>query len=65
MLPGDIKTMVVENNERPAFPLSCPRSVRKLISECWDQDPTVRPSFEVIIERCHDLIKECLSARGL
>ena len=59
MLPGDIKAAVVDNKERPAMPLSCPRSVQRLIAECWDQDPNVRPGFEAIIERCQDLIKEC------
>jgi hypothetical protein len=41
------------------MPLSCPGPVRKLIAECWDDDPKLRPSFDVIIERCQDLIKEC------
>jgi hypothetical protein len=50
---------VVDKKERPAMPLSCPRPVQKLIAECWDHEAAARPSFEAIIDRCQDLLKEC------
>jgi len=31
--------------DRPPIPLTCPPVLAILISECWDQDPSLRPTF--------------------
>ena len=46
-----------DGNERPEFPLSCPRPVTKVIAECWDRDPAARPSFEDLLEKINALLK--------
>ena len=41
---------ILERNERPLIPQSCPSPLRKLITFCWDQDPNNRPSANEIVE---------------
>ena len=41
---------VVEENERPEMPEICPKNLRKLITRCWDKNPTSRPSFIEILK---------------
>eukprot|EP00007_Cunea_sp_BSH-02190019_P003786 CAMPEP_0174239006 /NCGR_PEP_ID=MMETSP0417-20130205/13160_1 /TAXON_ID=242541 /ORGANISM="Mayorella sp, Strain BSH-02190019" /LENGTH=614 /DNA_ID=CAMNT_0015317901 /DNA_START=276 /DNA_END=2116 /DNA_ORIENTATION=- len=42
---------VMDLHERPKIPKNCPRSLRKLISDCWSPLPTDRPAFQEIIGR--------------
>ncbi|KAG0589488.1 hypothetical protein KC19_1G023700 [Ceratodon purpureus] len=46
-LARNVKKKVL-NGERPNLPDHCPLELKVLIQECWDQDPTARPSFDVI-----------------
>lgn len=39
---------VLSNNARPMMPPSVPPRLAKLIKVCWDNDPNVRPDFEII-----------------
>lgn len=41
----------VRNKKRPKIPSTVPSCYKELIEECWDDDPTKRPTFESIIER--------------
>ena len=36
---------------RPTIPAKWPLEFRELISDCWQNDPDARPTFEVIVER--------------
>jgi serine/threonine protein kinase len=38
----------VKKGMRPALPDSLPVSMMSLIKQCWDADPTMRPSFSWI-----------------
>jgi hypothetical protein len=41
---------VGREGKRPEIPKNCPRRLQELIQKCWAQDPTLRPSFEQIVE---------------
>jgi serine/threonine protein kinase len=41
----------VTGGERPPIPDSTPAAFATLIRECWDQDPTLRPTFREIVDR--------------
>ena len=45
--PSDVKKMV-KKGQRPILPNHCPNKLKDLIHKCWHQDPTKRPSFDVI-----------------
>lgn len=34
---------------RPSIPRHCPRSLAKLMEQCWDTDPTKRPEMEEVV----------------
>jgi hypothetical protein len=36
---------------RPKIPSHCPASLKTLMDDCWNSDPTKRPSFEQIVQR--------------
>lgn len=42
------------NGERPQFPDDFNLSLRKLIEQCWDEDPKERPSFVKIVRTLGD-----------
>ena len=42
---------VVANENRPSFNTEIPSSYKKLIEECWNQDPSKRPTFEEIVNK--------------
>ena len=39
------------HHKRPSFPKDIPNEVCELIEECWDKDPTKRPSADEIVKR--------------
>ncbi|OHT04362.1 hypothetical protein TRFO_28121 [Tritrichomonas foetus] len=43
--------MLITNGERPDIPLSVPYFYAKLISDCWEQNPSDRPTFDDIVYR--------------
>ena len=45
-----VKAKVI-GGERPAIPLSTPRVVQRLFSECWHQEVGERPSFAEVVPR--------------
>lgn len=47
---------VIMNGERPLIPRYWPIRLQHLISECWDNNPIQRPSFNVIVNKM-ELIK--------
>lgn len=48
--------IVVENHERPIIPSSCPHRLSNLIQQCWQGDPSFRPSFSEILERLDNIL---------
>lgn len=51
-VPNDkVKDLVLHSDARPDLPLDLNPELRKLIVQCWDKDPDVRPSFAEIVRR--------------
>jgi len=42
---------VCDNNFRPEIPRDCPSRIAKLLEDCWQKEPSARPSFSSIITR--------------
>ncbi|KAJ3444155.1 serine/threonine-protein kinase edr1 [Anaeramoeba flamelloides] len=42
---------IVNNQARPDIPQSCPKSLAKLMKECWNEEPKKRPNFEHLYKR--------------
>ncbi|KAG0599871.1 hypothetical protein M758_12G184200 [Ceratodon purpureus] len=43
---------------RPKLPSECPKTLRSLISSCWDSNPERRPTFSFIRNRLQEIIQE-------
>ena len=41
----------IPNGERPDIPSHCNPFFEELITQCWQGEPTKRPSFSIILER--------------
>jgi len=54
----------VISGKRPAIPKDCPEDFAELIQDCWQNDPTARPSFSEIIEILNG-IRNSASSNGL
>eukprot|EP00339_Tiarina_fusa_P004751 CAMPEP_0117019868 /NCGR_PEP_ID=MMETSP0472-20121206/15180_1 /TAXON_ID=693140 ORGANISM="Tiarina fusus, Strain LIS" /NCGR_SAMPLE_ID=MMETSP0472 /ASSEMBLY_ACC=CAM_ASM_000603 /LENGTH=499 /DNA_ID=CAMNT_0004724931 /DNA_START=1 /DNA_END=1500 /DNA_ORIENTATION=- len=53
---------VCDNNFRPEIPRDCLPRIRRLLEDCWQKDPAVRPSFSTIIRRLDEiLVDACIS----
>lgn len=46
-----IISQVLNNDIRPLLPPEVNPAMRDLITQCWDRDPTVRPSFDEIVKK--------------
>jgi len=44
--------------ERPPIPKSCLPSLKKLMEDCWQKDPNLRPSFAEINVRLNEILVE-------
>jgi serine/threonine protein kinase len=51
LTPLQVMRRVVMDQKRPEIEDSVDRRVRELIEDCWDQDPGMRPRFEMILDR--------------
>lgn len=40
---------------RPTIPSSCSRELENLICACWNQEPTVRPAFDEIVQSLENI----------
>lgn len=40
----------VKSGRRLRIPKHCPKSLAKLIKQCWDGDPEKRPTWETILD---------------
>ncbi|GBG31592.1 Protein kinase, putative [Hondaea fermentalgiana] len=49
--------MAVEQGLRPEVPYACPRVYAQLMTECWEEDPLLRPDFGQILERLFAMTK--------
>ena len=47
-------TMVAIDHARPPFPHGMPRAVHSLIAAGWNNDVTVRPSFDSIVKKIQE-----------
>lgn len=56
--PNELREKILNSDSRPELPLGCPRKLKSLILECWDVDPTLRPTFSVICEKLEEIVKE-------
>lgn len=48
MTPLQAAVGVVQNGLRPEIPPQCPAQLADIMRLCWQRDPTVRPSFDVL-----------------
>ncbi len=51
MQPVQIVAAVLGRRERPCIPPGAPKRVSILIQECWQHNPSLRPSFDEIVYR--------------
>jgi len=49
MPPFQVIFLVGTQRHRPTIPENCPKEWKTLITICWDDDPSVRPSFSSLI----------------
>ncbi|XP_076927777.1 serine/threonine-protein kinase 52-like [Bidens hawaiensis] len=42
---------------RPTIPVNCPRSLARLIEQCWDTDPKKRSEMKDVVVELEDIIK--------
>lgn len=47
----EIISKVLINDLRPKFPPNIPQPLKALISDCWERNPKLRPSFKQIVRR--------------
>ena len=52
------KRAITVEKERPPLPENTLPSLKKLIEDCWDDDPAKRPYFPEIVDRLADLLVE-------
>jgi len=45
-------------NLRPTIHPNCPESLKQIIVQCWNQEPTNRPSSSVVIEEIERVQEE-------
>ncbi len=50
MQPVQIVAAVLGRRERPRIPPGAPKRVAVLIQECWQHNPSLRPSFDEIVD---------------
>jgi serine/threonine protein kinase len=50
---GQIVSAVLAG-QRPDVPLSCPRPLQDIITQCWQQQAAARPSFERVLQLLKD-----------
>ena len=50
MTPLQAAVGVVQKGLRPPIPPSCPPPLSDVMRLCWQRDPEVRPSFELVSE---------------
>ena len=48
---SEFKEAVCIRGERPTIPEDCPGSLKDLIVNCWNKEPSLRPSFKEIINK--------------
>eukprot|EP01024_Parvocaulis_polyphysoides_P035502 TRINITY_DN3144_c1_g1_i1.p1 TRINITY_DN3144_c1_g1~~TRINITY_DN3144_c1_g1_i1.p1 ORF type:complete len:291 (-),score=16.26 TRINITY_DN3144_c1_g1_i1:247-1119(-) len=46
------------DGQRPELPDDIDENVKSLICDCWDQDPTNRPTADQLLIRCNQLIQQ-------
>ena len=56
---------VTKGGERPKLPLACPEFLASLLTQCWDTNPALRPSFTEICNMLQLLQGYLFSGSGL
>lgn len=54
-----LRAAILYKKMRPPLDKIEPESLRDLISNCWDEEPSNRPNFREIILRINDVIVDC------
>jgi len=57
---SSFKKAIVVDGERPPIPDTVPPTLKKLMQDCWDKEPMVRPSFTEILPRLDSVLVDCL-----
>eukprot|EP00899_Mesostigma_viride_P013379 jgi/Mesvir1/22041/Mv18606-RA.1 len=53
-VPLQIAMAVAVQGRRPPMPSVCPSNLRKLITDCWQENPEARPNFVTILRRVEE-----------
>lgn len=57
MTPLQAAVGVVQKGLRPPIPTNCPPPLADLMRLCWQRDPAVRPTFEVLKGKMEELVE--------
>ncbi len=64
MQPVQIVAAVLGRRERPRIPPGAPKRLSVLMQECWQHSPSLRPSFDEIMDRLAKLRFSCTTSNG-
>ncbi|KAK9064502.1 hypothetical protein SSX86_015884 [Deinandra increscens subsp. villosa] len=53
----DNLTADIYKEMRPSIPVNCPRSLARLMQQCWDTDPRKRPEMKDVVVELEDIMK--------
>lgn len=53
----------VFNGARPHMPENLPPAYKRLITDCWQKEPTARPTFPAVHSRLRELYDEATAVR--
>jgi Protein tyrosine and serine/threonine kinase len=55
----EMEDSIVHESLRPTVPADCPPLYRRLMEECWQHDPELRPEFDDILHRLeHEVVPD-------
>lgn len=61
--PWQLVLAVMNDDERPPIPSSCPTDLRKLIEDMWLSDPRKRPDMPTVVRRLEVMLSRLESGR--
>ena len=50
-----MKDAIISGRRPGNLPKSVEKDIKTLMSECWDEDPQSRPTFEIVVEKLNTI----------